>query len=350
MITKEKVFEEEPKSTQLDPSQYPKTPITLEGRVIDLSTQLITEENEAEVAEVNMYIEPIPITIVRPIAKSVLEVKLIESSSRPQLTGLVIDITPPEQSNPEEQPESPHTTPKPDRGNGIARDTDESLLKLVPTSKEVYQDPDALVLIPYEINRVLHHLTNEQIQAHMEKEEWLEKAAREARLMQLSKPELIKELREHLEKLKKEKEIRRERIDQYRLTNNNIFKPEKSTDIHIHPNAKPVAITVYRNNDKRNLDVHKPFRFGDFGVTEWDKLGAIIREKKKKVVEDLMTSLSKKYDRLKVIPGELGINPTLHTLEQVPFISSVRKRKVQELEPEIRIPGLECNRSLPEGF
>nr|GFC46834.1 hypothetical protein [Tanacetum cinerariifolium] len=84
--------------------------------------------------------KPIPITIVRPIAKPDLEVKLIESSSRPQPTENVIDITPHEQSILEEQPESPYRTLKPDRGN----------------------------------------------------EERLEKAAREARLMQLSKPELIK--------------------------------------------------------------------------------------------------------------------------------------------------------------
>nr|GEY62011.1 retrovirus-related Pol polyprotein from transposon TNT 1-94 [Tanacetum cinerariifolium] len=110
---------------------YPKTPITPEGRVIDLSTHLIIKEKEAEVAEVNMDIKTIPVTIVRPIAKSVPE-----------------------------QLESRDTTPKPDKGNGLARYTDESPLKLVPASKEVCQDPDALVLIPYEINEVLHHLTN----------------------------------------------------------------------------------------------------------------------------------------------------------------------------------------------
>ncbi|GKB67200.1 hypothetical protein Tco_0928612 [Tanacetum coccineum] len=62
-----------------------------------------------------------------------------------------------------------------------------------------------------------------------------------------------------------------------------------------------------------------------------------------------MTSLSKKYDRLKVISIELGIHPTLSAPKQVPSLSSGRKRKTQELEPEVRIPGLECNRSLPKG-
>ncbi|GKG57147.1 hypothetical protein Tco_0584573, partial [Tanacetum coccineum] len=47
-----------------------------------------------------------------------------------------------------------------------------------------------------------------------------------------------------------------------------------------------------------------------------------------------MTSLSKKYERLKEILGELGINPTLPLPEQAYFLSSSRKR------PEVRIAGL----------
>nr|GFA23819.1 hypothetical protein [Tanacetum cinerariifolium] len=117
----------------------------------------------------------------------------------------------------------------------------------------------------------------------------------------------------------------------------------------IHPNTKPVAITIYGNNDKSNFNVHKHFKFGDFGVTEWDELGAITPRKKNKVVEDMMTSLRKKYDRLKVITSELGINPTFPAPEQVPSLSSGRKRKAQELEPGVCILRLECNRGLPEG-
>ncbi|GKB24047.1 hypothetical protein Tco_0863448 [Tanacetum coccineum] len=112
------------------------------------------------------------------------------------------------------------------------------------------------------------------------------------------------------------------------------LKLEKITDIHIHPNTKPVAITAIKNNDQRNFDVHKPFKFGDFDVTEWDKLGAIIPKNKNKVVEEPITSLSKKYKRLKEIPGELIINPSLPPHEQVTSLSSSIKRKALELEPE----------------
>ncbi|GKF33318.1 hypothetical protein Tco_0106518 [Tanacetum coccineum] len=38
----------------------------------------------------------------------------------------------------------------------------------------------------------MYHLTKEQIQAHLEKEEKLEKAEREAKLLEMNKSELIK--------------------------------------------------------------------------------------------------------------------------------------------------------------
>nr|GEX57309.1 hypothetical protein [Tanacetum cinerariifolium] len=53
-------------------------------------------------------------------------------------------------------------------------------------------DPDAQVLIPFKINGKLCHLTNKEIQAHIEHEERKERVAQEARLLALSKPELIK--------------------------------------------------------------------------------------------------------------------------------------------------------------
>ncbi|GJZ33227.1 hypothetical protein Tco_0578663 [Tanacetum coccineum] len=277
--------------------------------------EMETEEKEHEVATVEKEPEHTP-----------------QDTKRPQPTEIVINITPPEQSIHELQPESQHTTPNPDRGKGIARDTDKSPQSLLKPQLKF---------------------------AHMEKEEKMKKAGREARQMLISKPELIKVVnevtskagvdpkdihsskggqefikkqdaeikvhnREHLEKLKKARELKKKRINQYRWTTTNRRKPETIT-------------------------VHNPFRFGDFGITEWDELNAIIPKKKNKVVVELMTSLSKKYDRPKAIPGEIGINPTLPALEQVQSPSSSRKRKAKELEPEVRIPRLECNRSLPKG-
>ncbi|GJV48232.1 hypothetical protein Tco_1438444 [Tanacetum coccineum] len=134
-------------------------------------------------------------------------------------------------------------------------------------------------------------------------------------------------------------------------TMTNIIKPEPITDVKIHPNTKPVVLSVYRNNDKRNFDVHKPFKFTDFGITELDELGPIIQKKKNSIVKDLMTSLSKRYERLKKIPEELGIQSALPAPvpEQASSQTSGTKRKHMELEPEVKVPGLECDRSLPEG-
>ncbi|GKC65504.1 hypothetical protein Tco_1098102, partial [Tanacetum coccineum] len=42
-------------------------------------------------------------------------------------------------------------------------------------------------------------------------------------------------------------------------------------------------------------------------------------------------------------------SPPCSVPKQAPFESSGRKRKHMELEPEIKVHGLECNKSLPEG-
>ncbi|GKA58305.1 hypothetical protein Tco_0757493 [Tanacetum coccineum] len=64
-----------------------------------------------------------------------------------------------------------------------------------------------------------------------------------------------------------------------------------------------------------------------------------------------MTSLGKWYERLKKIHEKLRIQSALPipVPGQVASQSSGRKRKHMELEPEIKVPGLECNRSLPDG-
>ncbi|GJT68129.1 hypothetical protein Tco_1019609 [Tanacetum coccineum] len=68
----------------------------------------------------------------------------------------------------------------------------DDMITLVPTSKEVCKDPDALLLIPFEINGKLYKLTNEEIHVYMEHEERKERVAQETRLLVLSKPKLIK--------------------------------------------------------------------------------------------------------------------------------------------------------------
>ncbi|GKD14522.1 hypothetical protein Tco_1198929, partial [Tanacetum coccineum] len=191
----ENVPKEEPKSTQpepiqivIPPTQYSKTPITPERRVIELSTQLITEEKDAEGAEVDMEpvqepqgTKPFPITLVRPTVTPP-KTKIIGSSSRPQLIDPIVEV---QVSQTIDDP--PHTTPNDNKGKGIARDTKESPRKLVPASKEVHPDPDTPVLIPYKINVKMYQLTNKQIQAQLEKEEQMERATQEAKMIELTK-------------------------------------------------------------------------------------------------------------------------------------------------------------------
>nr|GEU81038.1 hypothetical protein [Tanacetum cinerariifolium] len=126
------------------------------------------------------------------------------------------------------------------------------------------------------------------------------------------------------------------------------LKPEPITDIKIHPKTKLVVIAVYRGTDGRNFDTHKPFLFGAFGISKLDKLREIIPNKKNTMVKDLMNSLSRRCERLRQIPGEIGIQSALPVPKQAPSQTLERKQKHMKLEPETRIPGLECNRTLFE--
>ncbi|GJW67088.1 hypothetical protein Tco_0121512 [Tanacetum coccineum] len=87
--------------------------------------------------------------------------------------------------------------------------------------------------------------------------------------------------------------------------------PEPITDVKIHPNSKPSVLSVYRANDRRNFQVHNPFKFADFRITKLDELGPIIQKKKNKIIGELMISLGKRYERLRKIPEELEIQSSL---------------------------------------
>ncbi|GJY93864.1 hypothetical protein Tco_0509646 [Tanacetum coccineum] len=113
------------------------------------------------------------------------ESKIIGSSYGP-----VIDITLPE------QPKSPPVAPKANKGKGIATDDIESPKMLVKASNVVRPDPDELIRVPYEIHGRMCQLTNDEIQAHLDKEEKIKKVVEEAKLLTMSKPELIKVVHE----------------------------------------------------------------------------------------------------------------------------------------------------------
>ncbi|GJT42935.1 hypothetical protein Tco_0951650 [Tanacetum coccineum] len=233
-------------------------------------------------------------------------------------------------------PESSQATPKIDKGKGIeTKSDDDPLKKLVKASSIVRPGPD-----------------------EPDKEEQIKKAEEEAMLLAITNPEVIKVVQEEAEKIgldpkaikgAKAGEIKH-KYDSYMWTVNSRLKPEPIIDIKIHLKTKTVAVTVYRGTDGRNFEVHEPFLFGAFGISELDELREIIPKKKNAVVKDLMNSLSRRYERLKKIPKELGIHSALlaPAPKQASSRSSRRKWKHMELEPETRIPRLECNRALSE--
>ncbi|GJR08524.1 hypothetical protein Tco_0791176 [Tanacetum coccineum] len=260
-------FKRQPFSTPSSSVPKPTLAIT-EGEKDDMITKELVSKTanvEKESEQEPQDTETIPIIIVKPTVTP-SEPEIIRSSSRPQLTDPIVEV---QVSQPKS---SSHTNPKHDRGKCIARDTDESPRKLVKASTEVRLDSNT------QQGRIAGKGCQKS-KAIGNKYDFLKKQDAEIKVLN----------RERLEKLTNEKELRKKRIDQDRWTTSSRRKPETITDIHIHPNTKLVAITVYKGNDKRTFHVYKPFRFGDFGVTEYDELRDIIL-KKNKVVEDLMNS------------------------------------------------------------
>nr|GEY24350.1 hypothetical protein [Tanacetum cinerariifolium] len=197
------------------------------------------EDVEIEHVQAPQVTQPIPITIVKLITWPNPEIEMIGSSSRRQLTNTILEILIP-------RPETQHTTPKPNKGKDIARDTNESPRKLVKASSEVHPNPDALVPV------------------------------KEAKLLEMNKSEMIK-----------------------------VFHKEA---------AKAGVDPKILASAKGGQDFRK--------------------------IQDV---------QIKVLNKEHSENiKKSRELEKEGLIR--RKRKIQELEPETRIPGSECNRSLFGGI
>ncbi|GJR27209.1 hypothetical protein Tco_1103441 [Tanacetum coccineum] len=249
----------------------------------------------------------ISISVVRPITIPNPGVAMIESSSRPPLTDPTLEILIPQRE-----------------GKGIATDEQlESTKKLVPASKVVREDLD----------------------------EPIRKAAEEAKMFEMTKTEVIKVVQEEVEKIGLDpKTIISAKIgEKFKKAldaEHQVLKRE-----HSQKAKRAIELRKKRANDRIIFQVHNLFKFADFRVTDLDELRPIIQKKKNTIVKDLMISLGKIYKRLKKIPKELRIQSALLALvpEQALSESSGKKRKHMELGPKIKVPGLECNRSLPKG-
>ncbi|GKE32140.1 hypothetical protein Tco_1451462, partial [Tanacetum coccineum] len=184
------------------------------------------------------------------------------------ISSIPSTIIPPTQAQPITSiiihPESSQSTPKIDKGKGIAtKSDDDPSKKLVKASSIVRPNPDEPVKVKLMINGKIVYISEQEIQDYWYKEEQIKKAEEEARLLEMTKPEageMFKKAqdaahavlkRQHTEKVKKSLELRKHKYDSYMWTVSSRLKPEPITDIKIHPKTKPVVITVYRGTDGR---------------------------------------------------------------------------------------------------
>ncbi|GJY29094.1 putative reverse transcriptase domain-containing protein [Tanacetum coccineum] len=154
-----------------------------------------------------------------------------------------------------------------------------------------------------EVQRKL--LTDEQIQAHFDKEEKIKKATKEAKMFKMTKTEVIKVVQEEAEKIG---------LDPKKIISAKAGEKFKKA----HDAEHQVLKREHSQKAKRAME---------------------LRMKRNSIVKDLMTSLGKRYERLKTMPEELGIQSDLPAPVPGQAVSqySRRKRKHMELEPEYGI-------------
>nr|GEY87581.1 hypothetical protein [Tanacetum cinerariifolium] len=107
------------------------------------------------------------------------------------------------------------------------------------------------------INGKFFYLTEEQIQAHLDKEDYIKKAEEEAKRLAMTKTKVIKIVQEEAEKIG----IYPKKVTSAKAGEK--FKKNEDAEMQVHK----------RNNDKRNFNAHNLFKFADFGITELDELG-----------------------------------------------------------------------------
>nr|GEW77528.1 hypothetical protein [Tanacetum cinerariifolium]GEX40662.1 hypothetical protein [Tanacetum cinerariifolium] len=215
-----------------------------------------------------------------------------------------------------------------------AKEEPTSEVALIESSlKPPLTDPILEILFPQREEKVI--ATDDQSVlnkacAYIKKKEQIKKAVEEAKIFEMTKTEVIKVVQEEDEKI---------RLDPKTIISAKVGKKFKKA----HDVEHQVLKREHSQKAKRAIKLKKK------RVTELDEARSSIQKKKSTIVKDLMTSLGKIYERLKKIPEERRIQSSLPAPEQAPSESSRRKRKHMELEPKIKIPGLECNISIPKG-
>ncbi|GKA00811.1 hypothetical protein Tco_0673476 [Tanacetum coccineum] len=143
-----------------------------------------------------------------------------------------------------------------DKGKGIATESDDDpSKKLVKASSIIRHNPDELI----------------------------RKAEEEARLLAITKPEVIKVVQEETEKIGLDlKAIKGAKAGE-------MFKKAQDAKHvvlkrqHTKKVRKSLELRKHKGTDGRNFEVYEPFLFGAFGISELDELREIIPKKKNAV-------------------------------------------------------------------
>nr|GFB46687.1 hypothetical protein [Tanacetum cinerariifolium] len=162
-------------------------PSQTEGENDDMETQKTKEDKARKEKKPERLTRAVPVSTVRHLMRTNPEVEMMTSPATVKLTDTVFVI-------PSFKPDTAATTLT------IATNDDEPPKKLIKASNIMRQDLDEPIQIPYEIHRKIYNLTNDEIQEYLNKEEDIKKAAEEAKLLEMTKSELIKVVHEEAEK------------------------------------------------------------------------------------------------------------------------------------------------------
>ncbi|GKA53887.1 hypothetical protein Tco_0747202 [Tanacetum coccineum] len=156
-------------------------PTHTEGENDDMEMQETKEDKAGKEQEPERPTRAVLISTVRPLMRTHPELEMMTSHVIVKLTDTTLEF--------------------PTSQDGVEIElTGSSTPQQI--SLEVRPTPDAPILVPYEINGKNFQLTKEQIQAHMDKEERIKKKAEEAKLLVMTKSELIKVVHEEAEKVR----------------------------------------------------------------------------------------------------------------------------------------------------
>ncbi|GJV68014.1 putative reverse transcriptase domain-containing protein [Tanacetum coccineum] len=257
----------------------------------------------------------VPISTVRPLMRLGQELEMMRSPSTIKLTNTVLEIPLPKSGTEIEligslRPQPTDTIPEVPQAQltGLVTDitppsqpeSSQATLRIDKGKEKVTNDTDESTRRLVPASRKVRQDPDEAAEVDP-KILASAKVGQEFKKIQDAEMKVLN--KEHSEKIKMSRELTKKRIEKYRWTTSSRLKPETITDVKIHPNTKLFAMIIFKGIDKRNFDV--PFQLCPFRAL-----------------------------------------PEYMLLIQL----SGRKKKKMELEPEIRIPGLECDKSLLEGI